>query len=280
MYGDDATLERHHLHVTLETLRDPKTNPFGELDLSEYKTVKAYISSAILSTDMSRHAQIVQGTATIKAPHPTPFAPMTSSTTFNLCDAVVHAADMAAQSTKAPVFLKWGSRCLSEFKAQVIKEHEEGLPALGFMENLEAPEDQANVQGGFCSAVLIPLWREIARLLPTSLKGVTQQLEANVKFYQNEYVAEYNAKRIPDMEYITDIDARMKEKAERIVALEAAQKKKDEAKAGGGDAANNSKSEGSPAPEAAADGDKDRPRRSSAAASLFEKASDEAEDKS
>ena len=31
---------------------------------------------------------------------------------------------------------------------------------------------------------------------------------------------------------------------------------------------------------AAADGDKDRPRRSSAAASLFEKASDEAEDKS
>eukprot|EP01138_Halocafeteria_seosinensis_P000408 gb/GECG01000421.1/.p1 GENE.gb/GECG01000421.1/~~gb/GECG01000421.1/.p1 ORF type:complete len:1062 (+),score=145.17 gb/GECG01000421.1/:1-3186(+) len=59
-HNDDAVLERHHAHMTFETLHREDCNILGNLSRSEYQHVRKVIITGILGTDMSKHFSLIQ----------------------------------------------------------------------------------------------------------------------------------------------------------------------------------------------------------------------------
>jgi hypothetical protein len=99
--------------------------------------------------------------------------------------AVVHSADVSAQTMLPEYSDPWGARCIAEFHAQAQTEGREGLPVAPFMQGLENHVAVAKVQKGFCGFVLLPLWNHMARLFPKDLSHCVVNLELNMACYDD-----------------------------------------------------------------------------------------------
>jgi len=184
-YGDEAVLERHHISVTFKIISDPKYSIFSDISLEKFKRARKIMSHCILSTDMARHAEIVKAVASLDSPFTSevilnPIA----SYEFSLIDAVVHSADMCAQTVPIDQALRWGDRCLKEFQNQAILEEKLGLPLSPFMQGLDSKQQQGRLQADFVTYVLKPLWTQMSRLLPDVLEHVMERLEKTRETYE------------------------------------------------------------------------------------------------
>ncbi len=76
-----------------------------------------------------------------------------------LVQAILHAADLSAQSMPPSVAYKFGQGVIEEFHNQFLRERREKLPESGFMKDLHKPLAQAKAQLGFLQYVVAPLWQ-------------------------------------------------------------------------------------------------------------------------
>jgi hypothetical protein len=75
-----------------------------------------------------------------------------------LVQAILHAADLSAQSMPRCVAYKFGQGVIEEFHNQYLRERREKLPESAFMKDLHKPLAQAKAQLGFLQYVVGPLW--------------------------------------------------------------------------------------------------------------------------
>jgi hypothetical protein len=59
-YNDIAPLENHHSSVAAMLLNDPRTNPFGNMTLEQFKELRRGMITCILATEMSRHKEFIE----------------------------------------------------------------------------------------------------------------------------------------------------------------------------------------------------------------------------
>ena len=93
--------------------------------------------------------------------------------------------DIGAQTQDISIAAKWGECCRSEFRAQVLKEVEMGVPPTAYMMGLESDLKYYQLQTGFVSGFVLPLWQVFASCIP-DLEFAATQCESNVAFYKEQ----------------------------------------------------------------------------------------------
>lgn len=59
-YNDVAPLENHHCSYGFHLLEHPRTNPFHNLTVDQYRRLREDIIRCIMATDMGRHNDILR----------------------------------------------------------------------------------------------------------------------------------------------------------------------------------------------------------------------------
>jgi 3',5'-cyclic-nucleotide phosphodiesterase len=167
LYSDDSILERHHCAVTFKIMKDDDCNLLGGLSKESYDQCRTIIVKAILTTDMSMHAELSR---TLNAMADDTFETMShdsNSSIYNtFFSAILHTGDLSGQAIPLRLALKWGDRVILEFKNQAKKETALGMTVAPFMANLENPARAANVQKGYIDFILKPWWVQFMRFFP------------------------------------------------------------------------------------------------------------------
>ena len=205
LYCDDAPLERHHAAAACRLLDEKETNLLGKLKPPEARWCRKMIVSGILSTDMTHHRDIVAkldqrcercikmppsapdgvGSSSSSSGLPMPFSRDCEEDRLELVSAVVHSSDLSGQAMPAHIARKWGAKVIDEFRAQASLEARLELPVTEFMTGLENKSRQAQLQIGFVSHVVLPLWRAMATLYP-SLTEAVKHCEQSLRLYQED----------------------------------------------------------------------------------------------
>jgi len=134
---------------------------------------------AIMATDMARHDAIVEDLERAGESG----GGWASLSPAARAGALLHAADLAAQTFPRGVADAWSARIAEEFSAQAAREAALGLPGTPFMQGLEAPRARALMQARFVGGVVAPLWRALARLAEGWLDEPLRNVEANAAAY-------------------------------------------------------------------------------------------------
>mmetsp|Transcript_19466 Transcript_19466/g.67115 ORF Transcript_19466/g.67115 Transcript_19466/m.67115 type:complete len:434 (-) Transcript_19466:674-1975(-) len=125
LYNDMSVLENHHASFLFKTLRRrPELDIFAALATDEQRYVRQLVVGAILGTDMSKHADVLekmQSVTTVVADLPDngeEYFREPPNRQF-LIEVVLHFGDMANQAAGSFATAKqWGLRVMDEFKAQ------------------------------------------------------------------------------------------------------------------------------------------------------------------
>lgn len=96
--------------------------------------------------------------------------------------ALVHTADLSAQTQPLPIALKWMNRCLSEFRSQALKEQNLGIITSPYLHGIEEDCKDYLSQYHFIHDFVEPLWIAMTKLLP-NLKFALNQLILNKTSY-------------------------------------------------------------------------------------------------
>lgn len=96
--------------------------------------------------------------------------------------------DIGAQTQDISIAMKWGDLLMEEFTAQVRKEIEHGLPPTVYMMGLESEYKRMQLQYGFVSTFVLPLWQVVVSCLP-ALQHAADQCASNVAFYKERMLA-------------------------------------------------------------------------------------------
>ena len=192
LYNDQSVLENHHCSTAFLLLRKPGANVLSKLDTDIQKEVRRFMINAILATDMSKHASLLDEMS--QRADPLKFVPYVarianpnpqSSLDFNeqilLGKILLHTADLSGPVKTFEVARTWATRVTAEFNAQVLKETQLGLPILSFMVAADERSFLKN-EFGFSSFFVAPLWRSIVKLFP-ELDFACKQLERNISTY-------------------------------------------------------------------------------------------------
>lgn len=95
----------------------------------------------------------------------------------------MYAADIGAQTQKRELALKWTDSCIQEFHNQALKEVELGLEVTPYMLGLKDDEMKCmQLQHGFISGVVSPLWSSLAEVFP-KLSVAVDKLCSNRTYY-------------------------------------------------------------------------------------------------
>ena len=157
------------------------------------------VVKAILDTDMRQHSSIVSslnqrnessapGTGLAESANGLlKWDRESDNDRLQLAGAIVHCSDLSGQAMPQHIARQWGSRVITEFRAQCALEDRLGLPVTSFMMGLDDPARQAELQIGFVSHVVLPMWRSMSMLFPPMSEAVSN-CEANLKIYKDDLV--------------------------------------------------------------------------------------------
>ena len=175
---DGPVLERFHVATTLAILQT--SGILNHLEVGVRADAFHTITSAIMATDMARHATIVDD---LTRCHDTNITALAHDA---LMGALVHTADLSAHAFPRDISLAWTSRIAAEFSSQVANESVNGLPSAPFMIGLDNPSIRARTQADFVSNVVAPLWRALSTLADHALDEPMKNVEENGQFYAFE----------------------------------------------------------------------------------------------
>ena len=99
-----------------------------------------------------------------------------------LMSALVHTADISAQTLPLELAQKWGDAVIAEFVAQVSLHEKHGLETPAWMSGLDDETEKLRTQIMFIEKTVMPLYETIADLFPTLGTRLTQ-LESNRDAY-------------------------------------------------------------------------------------------------
>lgn len=179
VYADDTVLERHHIATALQLLVATDHQCLGDMGHEDMEIFRRTMITCVMATDMSRHFQQVEylnqwvhSNAVLAS----------SAERMKLAGVILHCADIGAQTQKASVSLKWSQAVLDEFRAQATKEIALGLPETPFMQGLNDELVCMQLQQGFVTNIVIPLWTVLAQVFP-ELEYAVGQAACNRQYF-------------------------------------------------------------------------------------------------
>jgi hypothetical protein len=152
MYNDQSPLENLHSRTTFECLKQPGCNVFEKLDTEQWHQARGVVCQTILHTDMGKHPDTVTMLKSKKG-----FSPNEDADRADMCNAVLHAMDLANVAYPWPECVKWARRVGTEFAEQVGKEKDAKIPVSVFMD-VHGDLQLAKLQVGFVNYVIMPFF--------------------------------------------------------------------------------------------------------------------------
>ena len=203
-YNDNSCLENYHLSKLFKTLRRDETNIFEKLSTQDFKKIRKKMISEILATDMAIHGKILnnirskipeyllQENNTDNVDNETGHKKFELITDINneittneeqqaLFDYFIHSADLAHNTKKFSISLKWVELLSEEFWLQGDKEKKMNL-SVSFLcdrDNTDVPKSQVGFIGGF----IIPTFNFLIIMFP-SLSFTVENAKNNLNEWQ------------------------------------------------------------------------------------------------
>ena len=202
-YNDISCLENYHLAKLFKTLRKDETNIFEKLSSQDFKKIRKKMISEILATDMAIHGKVLNNIRS-KIPESLLQENNNNSNIINthkkfelitdinneittneeqqaLFDYFIHSADLAHNTKKFNISLKWVELLSNEFWIQGDKEKKMNL-SVSFLcdrNNTDVPKSQVGFIGGF----VIPTFNFLIIMFP-SLSFTVENAKDNIKEWQ------------------------------------------------------------------------------------------------
>ena len=164
IYNDTSVLENHHCATASMVMREEENNILLGLERGEYREFRSVMCSAILSTDMSTHFNLL-GRFRDAIHMEGGWNPEQSADKLLLIDIVLHSADLSNPVRPWELCKKWSLLVGEEFNAQVAKEKAMGLPFLPFMLS-DSEESKAKQETSFIEFIIEPMWKDVVEFLP------------------------------------------------------------------------------------------------------------------
>jgi hypothetical protein len=201
-YNNISCLENFHLAKLFKTLRKDETNIFEKLSTQDFKKIRKKMISEVLATDMAIHGKVLNN---IRSKIPEALLQENSNikiinghkkfdliTDINnemttneeqqaLFDYFIHSADLAHNTKKFKISLKWVELLSNEFWIQGDKEKKMNL-SVSFLcdrNNTDVPKSQVGFIGGF----VIPTFNFLIIMFP-SLSFTVENAKDNIKEWQ------------------------------------------------------------------------------------------------
>ena len=180
-YNDISVLENMHASLAFQKMATPETSIFENLSRDEKKQVRTVMCKGILATDMAHHMTHVKA-----------FQQKSEFTDSHddrimIVEILLHSADLSNPTQPKDNSVEWALLVADEFRSQVAKEKEHGLPVTKFMDfkgELSAENPNiAKLNIGFIDFVVAPLWQTLAEFLP-SLKERVECMHSNKACWQ------------------------------------------------------------------------------------------------
>ena len=219
-HNDTAVLESHHAHMTFKILRREQYNIFENLPRDKYRYCRKVMLKCIIGTDMAKHfslverlsdrsAKVISKTSSrsgssfvdlterfssescspadgkLKNDQWVPFDADDESDRLELAEAIVHAADLSAQTADYAMAKEWGRRVFQEFRNEVSLHERDGLTPPQFMKKAKTEYDEYRMQPSFINKVLLPIWEQLDELIG-GLENPIEKLRNNSKRYEEE----------------------------------------------------------------------------------------------
>eukprot|EP00520_Triparma_pacifica_P017633 CAMPEP_0118661916 /NCGR_PEP_ID=MMETSP0785-20121206/16542_1 /TAXON_ID=91992 /ORGANISM="Bolidomonas pacifica, Strain CCMP 1866" /LENGTH=1391 /DNA_ID=CAMNT_0006555403 /DNA_START=25 /DNA_END=4197 /DNA_ORIENTATION=+ len=191
IYNDTSVLENHHCACASIVMREEENNILSGLDRGEFREFRSVMCSAILSTDMSTHFNLL-GRFRDAIHTEGGWNPEQSADKLLLIDIVLHSADLSNPCRPWELCRKWSLLVGEEFNAQVSKEKSMGLPFLPFMES-DSDESKAKQETSFIEFIIEPMWKDVVEFLP-EMSFALNYIEEN-KGRWKEISKKYNSSR-------------------------------------------------------------------------------------
>lgn len=207
-YNDRSVLENMHAAKAFELMHShPDSDWFGllssafksedaeVLDLQSY--IRKGLLEMVLMTDTTKHDQLItkmqdsmlfrsaQGIGTFESGT----VPISSKRSdfldekLLIMEVCLHAADISSPTKPQHIMLEWSRRILQEFWAQGDKEKSLGIAVSPLCDREKKHESLAAGQNGFIMFVVLPLFREVSKMMPEASEAI-QRLESNAKYWQ------------------------------------------------------------------------------------------------
>lgn len=186
LYNDQSVLEMFHIASAFRCmLNTPDCNATEHLSREQYRQVRETMVAVVLATDLKVHFEHLNR---LKARVATDlYASVERKDVLLLLGQALHAADISNPTKNKPLMMRWTERVMKEFWNQGDREDRLGLPISPFMDRREPMVPQCQI--GFINVLVKPLYIEWRKLLGESIQDAVDELEANVKMWQEEGAA-------------------------------------------------------------------------------------------
>ncbi len=177
VYNDQAILENFHIREAFNVIyKEEKCNIFEKKSPGEMKLIRKRIIGCVLSTDMARHFDVVNGLQNLITTHKIVKGSNsskivnkeTSVSEFEskqlILNACIHAADVGNPARPFDIAKTWTQRVMEEFARQGDMEKKLKLPVSFLCDRNTTSTPTAQV--GFISAIVKPLFEKIAQIFP------------------------------------------------------------------------------------------------------------------
>jgi len=175
-YSDDAILERHALTITLILLDDDETSIWKEIGNDDRLVLRHQLRTAIISTDMTHHKNIVEEMALIQ------YDVNDIESRHSLSIHILHCADLSAQTQVPHLAQQWSLLINEEFKNQAEKEISLNLELTDIMQGLNDDLKRSKLQVNFIGNVVLPLWSAFVNNF-SSLSFAIERINNNLCYH-------------------------------------------------------------------------------------------------
>lgn len=184
MHNDQSIQENFHIATFFSiTLSDPSINFLQTLDGPTFGELRSCLITLVLHTDMSQHfPNQAHFKSLVDSNGQDPSKWKEPSHTQELMCAVLHASDISNPAKPIELARHWATLCLAEFFKQGNREK-----SLGLAVSPNCDKDTTVLhksQAGFISFIVLPTYKELARLLPPVGDVVLPCLDSNLAYWK------------------------------------------------------------------------------------------------
>ena len=144
-YHDKSVLEQYHASLTIEILRNPRSNILLNFSNEDYRQFRKMIISNILNTDMTEHFKLIKDFESRSSDNK--FCRQGRGHSFSLGEEesdirlltglIVHISDFSGVSKRLPISHQWSSLVNQEFIEQFREEGLKGYPQQSYFKDLD-----------------------------------------------------------------------------------------------------------------------------------------------
>eukprot|EP00347_Sterkiella_histriomuscorum_P005920 403354761 len=176
MTNDVSVQESYHVAQTFQLLRKSEYNFIDKFSNEEFRHFRKRVIGCILATDMAKHAKdlsqikdIVESKGIKEGQNNTMIIDCTNETTvFNsqqfILECCLHACDLSQQAREFDVSKEWCYLVFDEFFKQGDVELKNNLPYSLYCDRKTTVIPKT--QPGFLMFVVLPLWNQLAQIMP------------------------------------------------------------------------------------------------------------------